>query len=98
MKIAINTTFGGFYLSTEAVQLLKKKGILDANQFGDGIARNDQRLIEVIEELGEKACEFAADIRIVDIPDDVRDWYVHDYEGCESVREGRVWSFGCSNA
>ena len=53
--------------------------------------RDDPDLIAVIEELGEKANGYAADIKIVEIPDDV-DWYIHDYDGIEHVAEKhRIW-------
>jgi len=54
--------------------------------------RADKDLIAVIEELGEGANSFAADIRIVEIPDDVK-WHIHEYDGLEHVAEDhRTWS------
>ena len=53
--------------------------------------RSDPDLIAVIEEMGDKANSWAADIRIVEIPDDVK-WHIHDYDGMEYVAEDhRTW-------
>ena len=54
--------------------------------------RSDADLIAVIEEMGEKSWGWAAEIVIVDIPDDV-EWYVGEYDGIEHVAEKhRTWS------
>jgi len=57
--------------------------------------RSDPDLIAVIEELGEQANGFAAEIVIVDIPDDLNgNWYIHEYDGLEHVAERhRTWSY-----
>jgi len=53
--------------------------------------RADADLIAVIEELGASANGWAAEIVIVDIPDDVQ-WYIHEYDGLEHVAENhRTW-------
>jgi hypothetical protein len=54
--------------------------------------RADPDLIAVIEEMGEKANSWAADIAIIEIPDDVK-WHIHEYDGLEHVAEDhRTWS------
>jgi hypothetical protein len=54
--------------------------------------RADPDLIAVIEEMGEQANSFAADIAIIEIPDDVK-WQIHEYDGIEHVaEEHRTWS------
>jgi len=53
--------------------------------------RADPDLIAVIEEMGEDVNGFAADIRIVEVPVDVK-WHVHEYDGLEHVAEDhRTW-------
>ena len=53
--------------------------------------RNDPDLIAVIEEMGDAANSWAADIVIVEIPDDV-EWHIHEYDGMEHVAENhRTW-------
>jgi hypothetical protein len=53
--------------------------------------RNDPDLIAVIEEFGKKADGFAASLRIVEIPDDVK-WQIEEYDGLEWIAEKhRTW-------
>jgi len=53
--------------------------------------RSDPTLVAVVEELGERANGAYAELVVVEIPDDV-DWYIHDYDGQETVRENhRSW-------
>jgi len=54
--------------------------------------RTDADLIAVIEEMGEASFGWAADLKIVEVPDNV-DWYIHEYDGLEHVAERhRTWS------
>jgi hypothetical protein len=54
--------------------------------------RSDPDLIAVIEEMKEEANSWAADIRIVEVPDDAK-WHIHEYDGLEHVAEDhRTWS------
>jgi len=56
------------------------------------IARDDDVLVSVIEEMGEKAMGKFAALKIVEIPDNIN-WYVHEYDGREHVAERhRTWS------
>lgn len=111
MKVVINTKYGGFGLSEEAVLLYgKKKGlniikdksdklcknyyideIKEDNYFADwDIERNDPCLVEVIEELGVNGCY--GNLKIVEIPDDVK-WYISEDHGIEEIHEQhRKWS------
>ena len=53
--------------------------------------RTDSILIQVIEELGELANGRCAELRIVEIPDDV-EWEINEYDGMETVDEcHRKW-------
>lgn len=53
--------------------------------------RADPDLIAVIEELGEKANGWAAELKIVLVPDNVQ-WYIAEYDGMEHVaEEHRTW-------
>jgi len=57
------------------------------------ISRDDPQLIEVVEELGTLANpKNGSQLKVVEIPDNVK-WYVHSYEdGTEAVHEEhRVW-------
>lgn len=139
MKVAINTCFGGFGLSIEAVDLYAKKAGFEVyhyvsdysngynnkkNKRYDGsdkylcffhlkedigdepsdeelnnaewfdkieLERNDPILIEVIEELGDKANGMCANLTVVEIPDDV-DYIIEEYDGNEHIAEShRTW-------
>lgn len=90
-----------FELSTESVKRINELGI-DCNEYLEfvtkwgtkQIPRNNPILIQVIEEFGKHASHNRnGDIRIIDIPDDVRDWYIVDYDGQEHVAEGRTWCY-----
>jgi hypothetical protein len=142
MKIVINTCFGGYGLSHEAVmRYFEIKGITvypeKNNRFGwehwtywttkpedrleskEGeafyemsieerqahnkmhseqtiyereIARDDPALVQAVEELGAKANGQCAELKIVNIPDNVM-WHIHEYDGMEHVAEDhRTWS------
>jgi hypothetical protein len=84
MKVAINSYYGGFDLSKEALARYEELG-------GVGFQRNDPILIQVIEELGEDANGDFAELKIVEIPDDV-EWFIEEYDGMEWVAEKhRTW-------
>jgi hypothetical protein len=55
------------------------------------IERNDPVLVEVVEHLGDLANTRHTRLKVVEVPDDVK-WYIHDYDGIESVYEKhRIW-------
>lgn len=110
MKIVINVDYGGFGLSDEAIRLyLKKKGIgFEEKSLPTGtdfyinnkifsnreIKRDDLTLIEVVEELRGTASGKYADLKIIEIPDDV-EWQIEEYDGCEWIAEKhRTWGWG----
>ena len=65
----------------------------DGNYFYErDIQRNDPILIEVLNELGVKANGYSAELKIVEIPDDV-EWIIEEYDGKEWIAEDhRRWS------
>lgn len=55
------------------------------------VARDDPYLVQVVEELGDRANGRHAELKIVEIPADV-DWEIDEYDGTEWVAEKhRVW-------
>lgn len=53
--------------------------------------RSDPDLIAVIEEMGKESWSWAAEIVIVEVPDDVA-WHIDEYDGIEHVAENhRTW-------
>ena len=108
MKIVINRDYGGFGLSTEAHDFIaKRKGWTHASDDWDisywyneldkavnssDLLRNDPDLVAAVETLGADANGRYADLKIVEIPDNV-DWYIDEYDGLEKVCERhRSWS------
>jgi hypothetical protein len=62
------------------------------NQCGKLIPRDDEKLVQVVEELREAANGHAAELKIVSIPDDVK-WVITKTDGDEHVSEiHRTWS------
>lgn len=54
--------------------------------------RSDPFLIQVVEELGQAANGFAADLTVVNIPDDI-EYTIEEYDGIEWVAEKhRTWA------
>ena len=94
MKVVINSCYGGFSLSDAGIaRYTELKGAELPNDFYDrDIPRDDPILIKVIQELKEDADGFAAQLKILDIPDDV-EWQIEEYDGNEWVAERhRTWS------
>ena len=90
MKIVINDCYGGFGLSKEAEELYIQKKNISGPLRGD-ILRNDSVLVEVVETLGDKASGIYSKLKVVEIPDDVTDWRIEEYDGWEHIAEGRKW-------
>ena len=93
MKVVINTDFGGFGLSDEALALYaEKKGIPVDDVYDFEIPRDDLVLVWVVEHLGLKANGDYAELKVVEIPEGV-DWFISDYDGIEHIAERhRTWS------
>ena len=90
MKIVVNKCYGSFGLSEKA-----KKYLADENadlKYGyDYESRNDPKLVECVERLGEEASDQFALLVVVEIPDNIK-WGIVDYDGYETVHEEhRVW-------
>ena len=53
--------------------------------------RSLDKLVSVVEEMGQKAGAYGTDLKIVEIPDDVN-WEIEEFDGQERIREvGRIW-------
>ncbi len=62
------------------------------NRFGSRIPRDDQKLVQVVEELGREANGHCTSLKIVVIPDGI-EWTIEKFEGTERVSEAhRSWS------
>ncbi len=101
MKVVINTCYGGFGLSEEALDRLNKAGAacLERDEFGnvfydrEAIAvRIDPVLVAVVEEIGEDAAGSHSWLKVVEIPDGVK-FSIKSYDGVEHVAElHRTWA------
>ena len=96
VKIVINNCFGGFGLSDVALgRYLELKGYPTESRslyYADDGIRNDPILVQVVEELGDKASAKYSRLTVVEIPDDV-EWTIEEYDGIESIHEiHRTWS------
>ena len=91
-KIVINRCHGVFGLSANAESKYKElAGITDPDFHSRLIPRDDEHLIDVVELMGTEADGVYADLKIVDIPDDVN-WCIEEYDGREWVAERhRTW-------
>ena len=91
MKIVINTRYGGFGLSKEALALFNERtGTVIT--YDIEIKRNDPILVEIVEQLGESANGRLAELKVVEIPDDVV-WGIKEYGGNECIAEKhRTWN------
>lgn len=92
-KVILNKCYGGFGISRKAYELYaKKKGLKISDDEKDKRPpidyryREDKTLIEVVEELGEEANGRYADLKIVEIPDDLN-YTIDDYDGIETLHQ-----------
>lgn len=86
MKVIINRCYGGFGLSEKAKQMLGIEYDFELEQ-----DRTNPKLVEVVEKLGEVANAKYAELKVVEVPDDVK-WRIEDYDGMETIHEvHRVW-------
>ena len=89
MKIVINKCYGGYSLSREAYEFLGLTWDDYGYEFNED--RSNPKLVECVETLGESASGAFAELKVVEIPDDV-DWEIEDYDGVEWVSEKhRTW-------
>lgn len=79
MFIVVNKQYGGFSLSKAAQEML---GI---NTAYPDIPRDDPRLVEVVQELGEEADGLSASLEVAFIPDSATDWTINEFDGYEDI-------------
>lgn len=92
MKVVINRCYGGFGLSKAALSRIKELGGRDDDWFYRNYDnRSDPLMVQAVEELGEAASGELAELKVVEIPDDV-EWVIEEYDGVEWVSEQhRTW-------
>ncbi len=101
MKIVINTCYGGFGLSRSAVRFLSQLQEVEpteddlkseylyaaASNYRDEARRTDPDLIRTVETLGDMANGRYSNLTVLDLRDDLTEWYISDYDGLETVYE-----------
>jgi hypothetical protein len=93
MKVVINACYGGFGLSSvEEARYWEIKGEVEPDNFYyRRIPRNDPALVQLVQEIPRDQGYRFADLKIVEIPDDV-EWEIEEYDGNEWVAEKhRTW-------
>jgi hypothetical protein len=103
MKLVINRCYGGFDISPAALrrgQELSQEACwqeatissaLGRQHVCISVLRDNKTLIQVVEELGDKANGSYGKLKIVEIPDGI-EWEIHDYDGMETIHEAhRCW-------
>jgi len=90
MEIVINTCYGGYSLSEEAYEELGLEW--DGYGYDYEADRTNPKLVAVVRKLGEAANGQYAELKVIEIPDDVK-WDIEEYDGIEWVAEKhRSWS------
>jgi len=99
--VMVNTCYGGFHLSKEAMHEYKRRkamneGSANPSEAGEGeqepgwgveIERHDQLMVQIVREMGAKACGFYSKITIEDIPSHFANYYkINEYDGTESLQ------------
>lgn len=57
----------------------------------DTMDRSLNKLVSVVEEMGQKAGAYGTSLKVIEIPDDVN-WEIEEFDGQERIREvGRIW-------
>jgi len=91
--VVINRCYGGFGLSDAAIAEYRKLANVPDNEefhYYD-LNRDDPHLVQVVKTLGEAANGRHAELKIVEVPDDVA-WKIEEFDGMERVSEiHRQW-------
>ena len=94
--VMINTCYGGFHLSKDAMLEYKRRKAGDAktsragedeeSPWSGGLERHDQLMVQIVREMGVKAHGSYSKITIEDIPAHFADYYkINEYDGTESL-------------
>ena len=80
-----------FYVMSIEDRIAYNKAHSEQTVYDRDIARHDLALVQVVEELGDKANGIHAELTIVEIPDDVK-YTIEEYDGNEHIAEThRTW-------
>lgn len=83
---------GEGYFAQRSGYYIYQYGVIFYIKDHDNKIRTDKDIIEIVEQLGAKANGWGANLKIVEVPDDI-EWSIHDYDGQEHIQEAhRTWS------
>lgn len=89
-EVVINVCYGGFGLSPSAEKEFCKLKHRKSMHSWD-IPRDDKHLVELVKKMGETVNGGNANLKIVEIPADIK-WHIEEYDGHEHVAEDhRTW-------
>lgn len=84
-KIVYNDCYGGFSLSDVGIARYKEiKGSVPEDFYDRNIERDDPALVQVVEELGDRASGGFAKLKIKEVPAGTR-YRIDEYDGNENV-------------
>lgn len=81
MKIVVNRTFGGFHYPKKFCERYS----VDSYDWLDYIDNDEYRFHDILIDWVEKNPQDSEGLRVINIPDTVTDWQVHEYDGLESI-------------
>jgi hypothetical protein len=81
MKIVVNDTFGGFHYPEEFCKCYNDSPYDWMDYTDDDEYRFHDNLIDWVETNPQDS----EGLRVIDIPDNVTDWQIHEYDGLESI-------------
>lgn len=81
MKIVLNRCFGSFHYP----RTFCERYHLDAYDWLDYEVNNDYRFHEMLIWWVENHPNETEGLEVVEIPDNVTDWQIHEYDGAESI-------------
>ena len=93
MKIVLNECYGGFGVSDLGAEILGTHNPEREMFFGSGNAMHEM-LAALVEKFGALLNGEFANLQVYEIPDDVTDWEINEYDGYESllyVRNGKIY-------
>lgn len=81
MKIVVNGTFGGFHYPKKFCERYS----LEPYDWTDYTADDEYRFHDTLIDWVEKNPQDSEGLQVIDIPDNVTDWQIHEYDGLESI-------------
>ena len=93
MKIVLNECYGGFSLSDFGAKILGTHYPEREMFFGNGNAMHET-LAALVEAFSAQLNGDFANLTVYEIPNDVTDWEINEYDGYETllyVRNGKIW-------